>query len=407
MSVPKLRFPEFRESEEWLEKKLEDIASFHKGKGISKADIDPNGATSCIRYGELYTCYNEIISTVYSKTNAQKNDLFLSKKNDVIIPSSGETHIDIATASCVMFDDIALGGDLNVIRGKQNGIFISYYLSGPKKKEIAKIAQGNTVIHLYASQLKSLLVSLPSLPEQQKIASCLSSLDDLIRFEDSKLDELKKHKQGLMQQIFPQDGEIMPNLRFEEFNGDWEEKIGGDVFKSISNKNHKSDLPILAITQEYGAIPRELIDYNVSVTDKSIASYKVVDVGDFIISLRSFQGGIEYSTYKGICSPAYIVLKPKIKIHKYFFKFYFKTFAYIRLLNRNLEGIRDGKMISYSYFSEINLPLPSIEEQEKIAACLSSLDDLIIAQTAYIATLKQQKKGLMQQLFPVANEAVT
>ena len=93
-------------------------------------------------------------------------------------------------------------------------------------------------------------------------------------------------------------------------------KYGNEIFLNISDKNQTSNLPILAITQEYGAIPRDLIDYKVTVTDKSVESYKVVQIGDFIISLRSFQGGIEYSNYKGICSPAYIVLRSIIPINK-------------------------------------------------------------------------------------------
>jgi signal transduction histidine kinase len=108
------------------------------------------------------------------------------------------------------------------------------------------------------------------------------------------------------------------------------------LFNSVTNKNHNSDLPVLAISQEHGAIPRHLIDYKVSVTDKSLESYKIVEVGDFIISLRSFQGGIEYSTYKGICSPAYIILKPIVEIERLFYKYYFKTDKYIIELNKKL-----------------------------------------------------------------------
>src|SRR5690606_6824071 len=112
-TVPRLRFPEFREAEEWRKEKLGTIANLYKGKGISKADIVPKGAQPCIRYGELYTIYGEVIHNVASSTNVNARDLFLSKKHDVIIPASGETKIDIAKASCVMHDDIALGGDLN------------------------------------------------------------------------------------------------------------------------------------------------------------------------------------------------------------------------------------------------------------------------------------------------------
>ena len=205
-----------------------------------------------------------------------------------------------------------------------------------------------------------------------------------------------------MQQLFPAEGERVPRLRFPEFwgAGDWDFFNGDKVFDQISNKNHNSDLPILAITQEYGAVPRNQIDYHVIVTEKSVESYKVVEVGDFIISLRSFQGGIEYSNHQGICSPAYVILRNKIEIEQMYFKYYFKTEFFIQNLSKNIEGIRDGKMVTYKQFSELFLPIPSIFEQQKIAATLFSLDDLIKTQNQKLEALKKHKKGLMQQLFP-------
>ncbi|MYY41439.1 restriction endonuclease subunit S [Elizabethkingia anophelis] len=190
-----------------------------------------------------------------------------------------------------------------------------------------------------------------------------------------------------------------PNLRFPGFEGEWNFKFGNEIFDSISDKKHNSDLPILAITQDYGAIPRDLIDFKITVTDKSVESYKVVEKGDFIISLRSFQGGIEYSEYKGICSPAYIILRPSISIDRIFFKYYLKTPKYITHLNRKLEGIRDGKMISYSYFSDIALPLPSIEEQNKVSVFLSLIDIRIQTQRKIIEGLSLQKISIVKKLF--------
>jgi len=202
-TLPKLRFPEFRDTPTWKERTLNEIADLYKGKGISKADIDVQGKVPCIRYGELYTIYSEVIETVFSKTSNPPSDLFFSRKNDVIIPASGETKIDIAKASCVMHDNVALGGDLNVIRSSHNGVFLSYYLNGPKKVDIAKIAQGDTVVHLYPSQLQLLEIGLPIADEQKKIADCLSSIDELITAQTHKLATLKTHKKGLMQQLFP------------------------------------------------------------------------------------------------------------------------------------------------------------------------------------------------------------
>ena len=187
---------------DWKEKKLGDIASIQKGKGISKSDIDEEGLIECIRYGELYTSYKEIISSVISKTNLSLSELFLSKNNDVIIPSSGETQLDIATASCVLKDGVALGGDLNIIRSNENGIFLSYYLNNAKKYDIARISQGISVIHLYASKLRDLKILLPSFAEQEKIASFLSIIDKSIEKVSSQVEQLQSWKKGLLQRMF-------------------------------------------------------------------------------------------------------------------------------------------------------------------------------------------------------------
>lgn len=198
------------------------------------------------------------------------------------------------------------------------------------------------------------------------------------------------------------DKAIIPALRFPDFvnDGEWNYVNGNELFEPIVNKNHNSDLPVLAITQDQGAVPRDMIDYNVIVSDKSIAGYKVVEVGDFIISLRSFQGGIEYSYYKGLCSPAYIVLRRKNElICNDFYRHYFKSARFIQDLNRNLEGIRDGKMVSYQQFSTIRIPLPPLAEQRRIAACLSALDEMLAATNGKLEQLKAYKKGLMQNLF--------
>ena len=205
------------------------------------------------------------------------------------------------------------------------------------------------------------------------------------------------------------DKKYIPALRFPEFLNDEKWKIvnGNELFESIVNKKHDSNLPVLAITQENGAVPRDTINYNVIVSDKSIEGYKVVEIGDFIISLRSFQGGIEYSRYKGICSPAYIILRKRSdNICNDFYRFYFKSHQYIQNLNSKIEGIRDGKMISYKQFSDIKIPFPHPIEQKKVADCLSSLDKHIDATKLRLVQLKEHKKGLMQRLFPTKGKTI-
>lgn len=199
---------------------------------------------------------------------------------------------------------------------------------------------------------------------------------------------------------------LVPKLRFPEFRESegWTPTAGDSLFEQVNDRNPESGLPVLAITQEHGAIPRHMIDYHVSVTEKSIESYKVVRTGDFVISLRSFQGGIEHSNYDGICSPAYVILRRRGEGSAEYFRHYLKTDKFIRILTKNLEGLRDGKMISFKQFSELMLPVPKSREQQKIADFLSSVDTLIAAQARKVDALKTHKKGLMQQLFPREGE---
>lgn len=275
--------------------------------------------------------------------------------------------------------------------------FLMYSIS-TQQNYIEKVATKTAVPYLNKNNCNSIPVYLPTLPEQQKIASFLRAVDQKIQQLTHKATLLKQYKKGVMQQLFS------GALRFKDEDGnpypDWKWVGGNKLFDNISDKNHDSDLPILAITQDQGAIPRDMIDYQMTVTEKSVASYKVVQKGDFVISLRTFQGGIEYSEYHGICSPAYIILRPSSdNVDRQFYKFYLKTTYYIKQLQKNLEGIRDGKMISYKYFSEIKLPFPSLAEQQKIANFLSSIDAKIAQVNQQLEHTQTFKKGLLQKMF--------
>lgn len=201
LNVPHLRFPEF--SGEWKMERLDKIATLSKGIGISKEQLS-NGGEPCILYGELYTKYkSEIIKEIYSKTDIDNSKLKKSKANDVIIPCSGETAVDIATARCVPFDNILLGGDLNVISLHQyDGAFMSYQLNGKRKYDIAKVAQGVSVVHLYGEHLKTIKTCNPTLQEQKKIAKLLSLLDERIATQNKIIEDLKKLKSAIIDLLF-------------------------------------------------------------------------------------------------------------------------------------------------------------------------------------------------------------
>jgi type I restriction enzyme S subunit len=186
---------------EWEEKRLGEIASFSKGQGVAKNDVVSSGLP-CIRYGELYTTYSEVINKVTSFVASGITDCVIGQVNDVLIPSSGETSIDISTASCLNVANVAIGGDVNIIRGNFNGVFLAYYLKNFKRFNIARLAQGISVVHLYGSQLKSLKLEVPQIDEQQKIADFLSAIDAKIDAVAAQIEKMEQFKKGLLQQMF-------------------------------------------------------------------------------------------------------------------------------------------------------------------------------------------------------------
>lgn len=206
-TVPKLRFSEFKDSGEWEEKALEDVALFFKGKGLAKSQINTNDKNPCIHYGELFTKYSEVINEVKSRTNI--SDGFKSKANDVLMPTSDVTPNGLAKASCIKLNDIILGGDILVIRPKPMilGEFLSRFIRH-REQEVLKLVSGTTVFHLYGSSFGKFGLLYPSLPEQQKIADCLSSLDEVIAAQAQKIEALQRHKKGLLQGLFPDVSEI-------------------------------------------------------------------------------------------------------------------------------------------------------------------------------------------------------
>jgi type I restriction enzyme S subunit len=326
---PKLRFPKFRKEPGWEETQLGKQSSILKGKGISRADIDPKGEIPCIRYGELYTRYSEVIRTVFSRTQAPAVELFMSRKNDVIIPGSGETKIDIAKASCVLSDNIALGGDINVIRSDFNGCFLSYYLNGPKKHTIAKVAQGDTVVHLYPSQLERVRIAIPSPAEQQEIAECLTSLDEVVTAHGQKLDALNARKKGLMQQLFPREGETLPRLRFPEFQDspEWKTRELGE-FITERNQYPKESVPLFSLTIENGITPKtERYERSFLVNDEADA-YKLVLPDDFAfnpMNLRFGAIGRHCGTNNVAVSKYYNIFSCDNTVDPRFCEIYFKS----------------------------------------------------------------------------------
>ena len=292
--------------------------------------------------------------------------------------------------------NVCMGQRMVLLRSdikKTNAKFLAAYLSSyTALTEIKKISLGSTVTRINIQDIKKIQCLLPPLPEQQKIAQILSTWDKAIEKLEALITAKKKRKKALMQQL------LTGKKRFSGFREPWKYLKANKLFKTISKKKNSDTEKLLSVTQDQGVLPRELLERRVVMPEGSTKNYKLVVSGNFIISLRSFQGGLEYSNYQGLVSPAYTILSSIIEISNDFYRHYFKSYDFIGHLAVAVIGIRDGKQISYNDFSFLKLPFPEIKEQQKIASVLSTADKETDTHQKQLEAFKQQKKGLMQQL---------
>ena len=387
-NVPALRFPEF--SGEWIESKLGDIADFSKGAGISKDQRSEEG-NPCILYGELYTRYkSEVITNVFSKTALPDSELVKSKANDIIIPASGETAEDIATARCVPFNNILLGGDLNIIRlHEQDGKFFSYQLNGVRKYNIATVAQGVSVVHLHAGDLKGITVKYPShIAEQEKISQILGLIDDRIATQSKIIEELTTLRSALLEKVFQVSN---PTLEV------------GAIAHQTSERNKLCRYSnVLSVSNRFGFINQseQFEDRNVASDD--VRNYKVVHRGDFaynparinvgsIAMLKSFESGI--------VSPMYICFQVDDTIvDPSFFELFLETEAFKDEMEIRLEGsVR--RCLSFEALCEIHLPLPALLVQRSISNKIGNISAKIKLEDRILRAYIRQKEWLLKQMF--------
>ncbi|HEC2152747.1 TPA: restriction endonuclease subunit S [Staphylococcus delphini] len=378
-NVPELRFPEF--SGEWEEKKLGEIVSFGKGKLLGKKDLTEDGKYLCILYGELYTKYGAIINNIESRTNVDPSKLKKAENNQILIPSSGETVEDIATASAInVTEDVYIGGDLNILTPqKDDGRFISLSLNSVNKWNVSRFAQGKTVVHLYNSDLKNLKINLPcQFEEQQKIGDFFSKLDHQIELEEQKLALLEEQKKGYMQKIFSQE------LRFKDENGEnypeWEEQKLDNIANIGTGKskvkNTGGNYDVLGSTGIIGKSNN--YDYE----------------GDFILIARvgHYAGSLYKYSGKVNITDNTIYLKSNIVLE----------FIYYSLKRYRISRLVFGSgqpLLKSSDIKQLKLFISGEKEQQKIGDFFSKLDRHIELQGKKIELLKQRKQGFLQKMF--------
>lgn len=247
------------------------------------------------------------------------------------------------------------------------------------------------VPHISPNDIREFEVAFPEKAEQRRVAQVLSTWDKGIVTAEQILQNSKKQKQALTHSL------LSDRLRKSVGKNALHREHASAIFISRSIRNNDG-LQLLSVMQDVGVIPRSSLDRKVVMPEGSTSGYKLVESGDFVISLRSFEGGLEYSKFKGLVSPAYTVLTSKIPVVDDFYRHYFKSTDFIGRLAVAVIGIRDGKQISYEDFAFLRLPYPSISEQEQIAKLLNGAEAIIQKQEIALSLLKQEKAALMEHL---------
>ena len=388
LNVPNLRFPEFEG--EWEEERLSDIADLSKGIGISKDQLSADGEP-CILYGELYTKYkSETIKEVISKTNIDNTKLVKSKANDVIIPCSGETAEEIATARCVLKDDVLLGGDLNIIRlHGYDGSFMSYQLNGKRKYDIAKVAQGVSVVHLYGEHLKNIKTINPGLNEQKKIANLLSLLDERIATQNKIIDKLQSLIKGISNRLLYADNSM--SIRIEEMLIERSER---------TKKNNQYEI----LSSTVNGIFSQRDYFSKDIASDNNVGYKIVHLHDIVLSPQNlWMGNINFNDKFdiGIVSPSYKVFSIADGFDKKYVAALLKThhalYNYMLVSEQGASTVR--RNLNYEAFEQLVFKIPSLNKQQEIGHVISLLKSQLENANLLIKTYNSQKQYLLRQMF--------
>ena len=380
---PKLRFPGF--DEPYKQCRIGDIYAERSQRGASGMEL-------------LSVTMNDGVkprSEIEGKDNSSedKSNYKIVRKGDMVYNSMRMWQGANGISPC----DGIVSPAYTVLMPKQeinNGYFAALFKSANLINEFRKNSQGMTsdTWNLKYPQIETIKVQIPSVSEQDKVSGMFSVLDERIAAQSRLVESLKKYKRGVVDGIFSR------KLNFS-YPQTWAELEISELFMPISDKGY-SDKIVLTIVQGEGTMPRDSVDRRIAYDKSTISSYKRVLPNDFILHLRSFEGGLEIVNEEGVVSPAYTILRARNEIIPLFFYTFFRSYWFINSkLRISVEGIRDGKSINMNTFWHIKVPVPSIEEQRHISALISSIDNRIkIAEFEY-KRLLQIRVGLMQQLF--------
>ena len=400
--APAIRFKGF--SDAWEQRKAIDIADYSKGNGYSKGDLTDAG-TPIILYGRLYTKYQFAISEVDTFA-FPRNGAVYSQGNEVIVPASGETAEDIARASAVEKSGVLLGGDLNILRPFDfiNPLFLALAISnGEPQKELAKKAQGKSVVHIHNTDIQEVTIAYPSRTEQDRIVSVFRQLDHLITLHQRKFEKLTNVKKSMLEKMFPQNGSSYPEIRFKGFTDPWEQRKFSDITFPAGEKN-KDNLPLesYSITNEHGFVPQdEKFENGGTMREADKRMYYIVSPNSFAYNpARINVGSIGYQNIgeNVIVSSLYEVFKTSEDVDDRLLWHWFKSPDFQKLIMQ----LQEGGVRLYFYYDKLcmgEVSLPLLEEQRKIGKLFDTLDNLITLHQRELEKLQNIKKSMLEKMF--------
>lgn len=388
--VPKRRFKEFQNTGTWEQRKANDIAEFSKGNGYSKGDLSENG-TPIILYGRLYTKYKFAIDDVDTFAEV-KNCAVFSKGNEVIVPASGETAEDIARAAAVVKSGVLLGGDLNILRPYNyiNPMFLALAISnGNPQKELAKKAQGKSVVHIHNSDIQEVNIHYPTRDEQDQIVNVFTHLDNLITLHQRKLEKMKSLKSAYLSEMFPKEGEREPKRRFAGFTGAWKQRKVKDICSISTGKSNTQD------RIEDGVYPFYVRSSIIERSNRYFYDEEaVLTVGDGVGTGKVFH----YVTGKyDLHQRVYRMFDFNSEVSGKYFYYYFSNHFYDRVMAMTAKTSVDS--VRYEMISEMDIVFPCEEEQAAITKTFENLDNLITLHQRKLEKLQNIKKAYLNEMF--------
>lgn len=384
---PSLRFKGF--DNDWEQRKLGDYITIISGDAPSKFD---EGNELYVKVDDL-NCNSKYVIDSKNKV-ALHESINKAPEGSVVFPKRGAAIMTNKVR--ILADDCYI--DTNLMALSSNKIDSEFLYNIISKEGLYKIADTSTIPQINNKHIEPYEVLLPRLDEQRTIGKFFKDVDNFITLHQRKLEKLQNLKKAMLEKMFPKNGAKVPEIRFKGFTNDWEQRKLGAIFEEYSDKGHPN-LFALTIIQGGGTIRRDDSDRNLQYDKKNLANYKKVETGDFIVHLRSFEGGLEKATTSGIISPAYHTFHGEGTDSR----FYYCYFRSERFINHDLKphvyGIRDGRSIDIEGMKTINIPWTKVEEQKAIGNYIDCLDNLLTLHQCKLEKLQNLKKAMLEKMF--------